>query len=770
MAMSSAGTSAQIKLIASIRLGLAAAALCAAGLGLAGEPASAPAGTARTPAVLDPPAADRERPCAGGTALVLSGGGARGGAHVGVLKVMEELRVPVSCVIGTSMGSIVGGLYASGMSPQRLDEQLSAIDWAAAFSDEPDRTQQRFRTKQDDVFGLFPIEVGVGENGVNFSPGITAGFKVEFILRSLTLHAATTTDFDRLRLPYRAVASDLATGEMVVMDGGDLALAMRASMSIPGAFTPVVIDGRTLVDGMVARNFPIDVAQALGATRVIAVDVGTPASQDVKGLSATGAVGQMVALLTDQNVIAQRALLKEQDLLITPKLGDISSASFERIKEARDAGETAARAASEQLKRFSVSKEEFDAFLRQQRFAPKSMPQLASVKVVVEGVDGTVVEAPHLMDRIQTRAGAPLDLGVLEDDMMRVMQAGEYESVSFDMDRAADGERALTVKARAKSWGPGYLRLGLGMESNLEGSTDFRLLFSYRRPNLTEYGGELKVNAAIGTPSSLMAEWFQPLERAEYWFFAPYAGVERRVEERATALGDEVLRIDDARAGLDLGMQFRNIGEFRIGAFSGGTDISPETASAIVPFSADLGGWRFRAIRDQIDSLYFPTSGDYTTFSFVDSSADLGADDEYQKLELASTWAFTRDRNTFVTKVMYGTTPDGTLPVYDELELGGFMRLSGYSRDELRGDEMLLLSIADYWRFVEFGNLGRSYVGAVLEAGNVWRQKDMLNLGDLKGSLTVFLGVDNKITPIYLGLAVSDRGDAQGYLYVGHPF
>jgi NTE family protein len=742
------------------RATLALALLAASAAG--GEPAA-------TPAVHDAPQPSLEKPCRG-TALVLSGGGARGGAHVGVLKVMEELRVPVACVIGTSMGSIVGGLYASGMSPQRLDEQLTTIDWEGAFSDEPDRSKQRFRTKQDDVFGLFPIEVGVGEDGVNFSPGITAGFKVEFILRSLTLHASTTTDFDRLRLPYRAVASDLATGEMVVMDGGDLALAMRASMSIPGAFTPVVIDGRTLVDGMVARNFPIDVAQALGATRVIAVDVGTPASQDVKGISATGAIAQMVALLTDQNVIAQRALLKEQDLLITPKLGDISSSSFGRIREARDAGEAAARAASEQLKRFAVGPAEFDAFLRQQRFAPQATPQLASVKVVVEGADGAVVETPHLLDRIRTKAGAALDLAVLEEDMVRVMQSGEFESVSFDMERAADGQRALTIKARAKSWGPGYLRLGVGMESNLEGSTDFRLLFSYRRPNITEYGGELKVNVAVGTPSSVMAEYFQPLERAEYWFVAPYAAWERRVEERATALGDELLRIDDSRVGADLGMQLRNVGEFRLGAFSGRSVVSPETATAIPEARADLGGWRFKAVRDQLDSLYFPTSGDYTTFAFVDSTEDLGADDEYQRLELSSAYAFTRGRNTFVSKLAYGTTPDGTLPVYDQLELGGFMRLSGYTRDELRGDEMLLLSLADYWRFVEFGTLGRSYVGAVLEAGNVWRQKDMLNLGDLKGSLMVFLGVDNKITPIYLGLAVNDQGEAQGYLYVGHPF
>jgi len=727
------------------------------------------AAMASAPAVLDAPAPSSEKPCRG-TALVLSGGGSRGGAHVGVIKVMEELRVPVDCVIGTSMGAIVGGLYASGMSPAGLEEQLTTIDWDASFSDKTDRTKQRFRTKQDDVFGLFPLEVGVGADGINTSPGLAAGFKVEFILRSLLMHVATPTDFDDLRVPFRAVASDLATGEMVVMDHGDLARSVRASMSIPGAFAPVVIDGRTLVDGLVARNFPIDVAQALGATRVIAIDVGTPAAKDVKGLGTAGVIAQMVALLTDQNVIAQRARLREQDLLITPELGDISSADFSRIGEARVAGEKAARAASEQLKRFAIGKQEYGAWLAQQRFSRKDLPTLASVKVLIVGADGTETEAPHLIDRMETKSGAQLDLAVLEDDMTRVMQAGEFESVNYDLAPAPAGQRVLEVRAREKSWGPGYLRFGIGMESNLEGSTDFRLLFSYRRPKLTEYGGELKINAAVGSPSLFEIEWFQPLERADYWFFAPYAGVERRVEQHATPLGEEVLRIDTSRAGLDFGVQFRNIGEVRVGAFSGRSEMSPETTGAIVPNDADLGGWRLRATRDQLDSLYFPTHGDYTVLSFVDSTADLGADDLYQKLEFKSAWAFSRGRNTFVTGLQYGTTPQGTLPLYDELQLGGFMKMSGYSRDQLRGDELLLMSLTDYWRFVEFGTLGRSYVGAALELGNVWRQKDMLNLGDLKGSFMVFLGVDNKITPIYLGLAVNDQGETQGYLYIGHPF
>ncbi len=710
-----------------------------------------------------------DQPCKG-TALVLSGGGARGAAHIGVIKVLEERRVPVACVIGTSMGSLVGGLYAAGMSSTMLEQQLTDIPWDRALHDEQDRTKVAFRTKRDDAFGLFPFEVGVGSDGVGTTRGMAAGTQVEFIIRKLTLHAATIEDFDRLRLPFRAVASDLATGEMVVLEKGDLALAMRASMSIPGAFTPVEIDGRTLVDGLVARNFPIDVAQSLGATRIIAIDVGTPPDKDVKDLGFTGVIAQMVALLTDQNVVAQRALLKEQDLLITPDLRGISSSDFTRLHEAEAAGEAAARSALAQLDRFAVDEAEFKRYLERQRLKPRAMPKLATVKVEVQKRDGTVVVAPHLLQRIDTAAGATLDLPLLEEDLVRILQAGEFEGINYTLDQAAGGARDLGIRAREKSWGPGYLRFGLGMESNLEGSTDFRFLLSYRRPNLTEYGGELKVNAALGSPMLLEAEYFHPLERSQFLFVSPYGVGERVVEERETVVGDEVLRIGSSRGGLDLGVLFRNWGELRVGAYSGRASVDSETASTIPSSDADLGGWRLRGILDQIDNLYFPTSGNYSRLTFVDSTAELGADDEYEKAEMRTTQAFTRGRNTFIASLDYGTSLGANLPLYDDFDLGGFMHLSGYSRDSLHGDELFRAALGDYWRIVDFGNLGRSYFGAMLETGNTWKAPQRVDLGDLRSSLLLFLGVDNKLMPIYFGAALNEDGHAQGYLYIGRPF
>jgi NTE family protein len=709
------------------------------------------------------------RPCAG-TALVLSGGGARGGAHVGVIKVLEELRVPVSCVVGTSMGSIVGGLYASGLSPEQLESQLSAIDWDSAFDDKPDRSKMRFRTKQEDIYGLFPLEIGVGAAGISTARGIITGTRIEFILRSLTLHAATVEDFDRLRLPYRAVASDLATGEKVVLGRGDLASSMRASMSIPGAFSPVRIDGRTLIDGMVARNLPIDVARDLGATRIIAVDVGRSPVGDVDTLGTAGVVAQTMTLLTHQNVDAQRALLGDQDLLIAPELGGMSPTAFGRIVEASIAGEAAARAAAKSLARFAVEPAAFDAFLVRQRRAPEPLPSLAAVKVVVARADGSREESAALAGRLVTQPGATLDLAALEDDLVRVLQAGEFETVTFGLSEAGTGRRELRIDARHKSWGPGYLRFGLDMESNLEGNTSFSLLGSYRRPELTKHGGELRVHAALGTPSQLGVEFFQPLAQKDTWFVAPRMGYERRIQEFVTPAGDEVLRFDESDLGIDLGHQFSNVGEVRLGVYGGDSHMSSETTSPVPELRLQRGGWRLSAVRDQIDDLHFPTSGAYSWLTFEDSDASLGAELEFQKLQLSSTQAFTRGRNTFLTSVTYGTTPSGILPPTEDFLLGGFRNLSGYTKDSLRGDEMLLIRVADHWRLSEFGQLGRGFLGLTFEAGNVWWEKGSVDLGDLKCSLMALFGIDNRVTPIFLGFAVNDEGGTQGHLQIGHSF
>lgn len=208
--------------------------------------------------------------------LVLGGGGARGGAHIGVLKELERMRIPVDAIAGTSMGAIVGGLYATGMSAAELESLIGSLDWAGALTDKPDRADLSFRRKQDDAQVPVDFELGLRGASLVLPKGVVQGQKLDLLLRELTLGVSHVHDFDELPIPFRAIASDIEKGEIYVMERGDLARAIRASMSVPAVFTPVRIDGRLLVDGGLVGNLPVDVMQAMGVDIVIAVDVEFP--------------------------------------------------------------------------------------------------------------------------------------------------------------------------------------------------------------------------------------------------------------------------------------------------------------------------------------------------------------------------------------------------------------------------------------------------------------------------------------------------------------
>src|SRR5437867_9409144 len=303
--------------------------------------------------------------------LALSGGGARGLAHIGVLKVLEELHVPIDVIAGTSMGAIVGGLYASGMSPDEIAQEMDRVDWAALFDDRPARPDLPYRRKQDDSNAFIDLELGLKSGRILLPRGLIAGQKVGFLFKSLTARAAFIDDFDRLPIPFRAVATDLANGSMVVLSRGDLADALRASMSLPGTLAPAEIDGHHLVDGGLVRNLPVDVARDAGADIVIAVDVTTP-FDPVESLKTVADVTRQVADMLTQDNVTEQTL--RADLLIRPDLGAVSASNFAAGAEALRRGEEATRAQAGVLSRYSLPPDEYEARLREVRGAPAAGP------------------------------------------------------------------------------------------------------------------------------------------------------------------------------------------------------------------------------------------------------------------------------------------------------------------------------------------------------------------------------------------------------------
>jgi NTE family protein len=702
------------------------------------------------------------------TALVLAGGGARGGAHVGVLKVLEEQRVPVDFVVGTSMGSIVGGLYASGMSPEEMAEAFEAVDWVAAFHDQPDRKYVSYRRKEDDRLALFPIEIGLGPGGFKFKKGLVAGQKINFILEALTLHTSGIRDFDNLQLPFRAVAADLSTGDRVVIDHGDLSDGMRASMAIPGVFTPVEWEGLLLVDGGIVDNLPIDVALEMGAERIIAIDVGTHPKEMDEAKSLFAVASQTLSVLNKRNVKESRALIREQDTLLIPDI-PIKTGDFEEIMKAVDAGESAARGILDEWRQYSVSEEEYQRFLAKQRRPANWLdPDITIDAIEVRGVDK--VDPKLMKKRMDTRVGEQLDLRRLMTDLRKLQQIGEFEMVSFDIQKDDDGRTTLNVDAQEKSWGPNYLRVGINIESDFEGRSDFAAIANYRMASLNKFGAEWKTDVSVGEPALFDTEFFQPLHRAGYWFVAPTFRWNRDERIRFLANRDkEVIDVRHWAAGFDLGLLLRNWGEIRVGAESGRAKASAETTSVFPSTDLDTGGWRTSATMDQLDKAFFPRAGTLLEVEGYFSRDSLGADDEYDKLAGRALWIGSKGNNTVGLAATGGTDLGSDIPFYNEFQLGGFGRLSGLERGKVAGDVFVLLSTTYYYRLGK-GTFGNFYVGGIFQGGEAWQNTDSVDLGELRPSGTVYAGLDTALSPIYVGYGLAEGGNSQYYLFVGRIF
>src|SRR3954469_14792179 len=464
--------------------------------------------------------------------LVLSGGGARGLAHVGVLKVLDELRVPVHCVTGTSMGAIVGGAYAAGTPAAELEAFVRNADWDEVFRDSPPRAEISTRRKIDEYKTLFAPEYGVNGTGLVLPKGVIAGVSIEGFFRQLTEPAIGIVDFDKLPIPFRAVAADIETGEAVVLSHGSLARAMCASMSVPGALAPVQIDGRLLVDGGIANNLPIEEARKLCADVVIAVNISTPALKREDITSAFSVAGQLINFLGKVNVERQLKSLGSRDVLIAPQLGDISAASFDRSADAIRTGEEATRALADVLGRYSVTEEQYRTLRRRQTAERKPLGAVDDIRF--EGLRRT--NPAVLRGLISSKPGEPLTEEKISGDLRRIYGRGDFESVDYQI-RPESDRRVLVIQPQEKDWGPDYLRFGVGLATDFQGQNDFNILAQYRRTWLNRLGGEWLSEAQIGRNTFFATEFIQPVEERGRYFVAPYAKFSQ--DQRAVFVGDQ---------------------------------------------------------------------------------------------------------------------------------------------------------------------------------------------------------------------------------------
>ncbi|HWH73720.1 MAG TPA: patatin-like phospholipase family protein, partial [Methylibium sp.] len=428
----------------------------------------------------EPPAA---RPRIG---LVLSGGGARGLAHVGVLKVLERERVPIDFIAGTSMGAIIGGLYASGLRADELERELLKVDWDDLFANRVARRELSQRRKEQDYELSSALEIGLRDGEFRVPLGTVSSRGLESLLRRYTLPVRDIGAFDRLPIPFRAVATDMETGQPVVLDRGDLALALRSSMSVPGVFAPTPHEGRILGDGGLVDNLPIDVVRAMGADVVIAINIGTPLAGRETLDTLVGVTAQMINILTEQNVQRSLATLTERDLLIAPPLGSLTSTDFKRTADFIGLGRLHAEAVVLQISRYAVGVDAYADWRAAHARPPQAVPPLEFVRF--EGTELTHPErhAPAL----ESRPGKPFDAAAAERDVKRLAATGDYTRVDYQLMRNAAGDDGIAFTLEEKPWGPNYFRLGLALSTDFSGRSDFNITVAHNRRWLDAAGSE----------------------------------------------------------------------------------------------------------------------------------------------------------------------------------------------------------------------------------------------------------------------------------------
>ena len=709
--------------------------------------------------------------------LVLSGGGARGMAHIGVLKVLEELKVPIDCIAGTSMGAVVGGLYASGMSAAQIDTTMRSVDWQEAFRDIPPRRDLAFRRKQDDRNFLVNLPLGLKHGRILLPKGLIQGQKLQETLRQLTLPFSNTTDFDQLPTPFRAVATDLLTGSAVLMDKGDLAIAMRASISAPGLFAPVETQGRVLVDGGLAENLPIDVARDMHADILIVSDVSFPLQSRSQLDTALSISNQMLAILVRKDADRQRATLRSSDILVEPALGPASSTDFTAVNSTVAAGENAARAILARFDPLSVSDGAYHDYLARRASREPGLPPLKFVRIDEESKR----YEKTIMAEMQPLVGKPLDVDAVGQRVTQLYGLGNFETLDYalvDQGEGSDEESGLEVRARRKSWGPNYIRFGLNLEDNFQGNSRYNAATRFILTELDDLGAELVTDVQIGSDPKVASEFYQPLDAQRIWFVAPSLRVEAQDLQLYTK---DVLVADyrdrEAEADLDIGRTLGNWGEIRVGLHrTNGASRVRLGDPTLVDQQYNEGEFFFKFSYDQLDNLHFPRDGQQFTVQWDANRADLGGDDAWDKVQADWLIARSRGRNTLLFWTSAGSVVSGNIrptAVPELFSLGGFFNLSGLAPTSLFGSNYAIARTI-YFRKIGRGGEGffefPAYIGMSLEIGNTWQQRSDVSFGSARKDASLFLAFDTFLGPVYLGSGYDTAGHSAYYLFLGRTF
>ncbi len=701
---------------------------------------------------------DDKRPRIG---LVLGGGGARGIAHLSVLKEIERMKVPIDCISGTSMGALVGGLYASGMTVEELETLFRTLDWKANLKDNVDRKDRSFRRKKDDLESLLPAKPGVGIKGLVLPPGYIAGENIRLFLERNIAKSASIKDFNKLPIPYRAVATDINTGKAVILASGSLSKAMRASMSIPGAFNPVTIDDQILVDGGLVNQVPIDVVRAMGADIIIAVDVGTPLAKIDDRSSALAIGDQVMSFLTVGNTIEQFKTLTDKDVLIQPNLGaEVTTASFDKADLALQIGDEAAKLASPKLARLSQSS-----------LYPRALVVNHDADTVIRFIN--VINNTSYTDQVFIGKLRPLlNKTINRDEIEKRIRAiyGQYplELVTYEV-LIKDDETGLQVKISPPVVGKRFGEVGYSFSSNSEGQVLTNLTVGMLIAPLNSSGGELRTLLTVGDEKKITSEWFQPFSPDSEYFSTIKVGYEDALRSLFNSNGNALAQysLPNTYINAKIGKAYGNWGEIstevriangKLNRFIGDT-LLPEYVFKRREVSLNF-------LVDTLDSLYLPRSGYLADISVVSSIDAWGSDDSYKQFNADLLYAGAIGKHSGFGGVRWHNTFDGSPEFQNWFAVGGVTRFAGLQSEQhfVKNYAMAYLGYT-----YELGKLlDRSAVlGGTLESGKLWSTTLGYTFNEYQTHASVYFGFDSWLGLLIMGYGHSTQGDSNFFVELG---
>ena len=715
---------------------------------------------AACPAIAAQPGAEPPRPRIG---LVLGGGGARGSAHVGVLEVLEQLHVPVDCVAGTSMGSLVAGAWLSGVGPQKMMERLAGVDWRDLFDDDPARAETNYRERRLAQSYYPGLEAGTTREGLQMARGVVGGQKIKLFFNALVGADRGERPIESLPLPLSILATDIGTGEKVVFRSGELATAMRASMSVPAVLAPVSYRGRHLVDGGLVDNLPVaEVRERCRPDIVIAVDVGSPLLRPEQVDSLRSVAGQMINILTEQNAIASRALIRPGDVYMRPDLKGITATDFDKFRDGAARGRAAALAQAALLRRYSVPPQQYAAWAERLQGQPQPVARIDRVEIAgLRHVNPEVVRK-HL-DVVPSQ---PLDTARLERGLARVYGEGDFESVDYALLGTRE-RRILQVTPTEKAWGPNYLRFGVELQGSNRENT-YALRAALHRKWLNPLGGEWLTGGQVGERATLFTQFYQPFDARQRFFVQPALVLSR--DSLGVYQDDKRIaqyRLRSRGAGIGLGANVGTFGQLRLERSVRKIDASVQTGAAGLPAGEKyLRGWQVVADFDQFDRAFFPSHG-WSARATWFREEDAGYGRLAAELRAARSWG----DYVINGRLSYTGSTDGRLPLAEAGALGGFLNLSGYVRNQILADDVRYASLRGEKIIgrMPLGLHGDLRVGFALEAGNARKRYTETRVEGWQPAAAIYLGGETPVGPVFLAYGRARDARSSLYLFIGLP-